>query len=162
MSRYWERRNMITISLKIQHQAGFDTARQAATLVKIRAPTIAPRPSLCCAVLCCAVLCCAVLCCAVLCCAVLCCAVLCCAVLCCAVLCCAVLCCAVLCCAVLLISDKPCDIATMLWKIQTRSNSKWPTCSNYWLNISIISEKFKMADIWTLFDLICLVFDEPC
>ena len=34
------------ISLKSLHQAGFETARQAATLAKIRALTIAPCPSL--------------------------------------------------------------------------------------------------------------------
>ena len=34
------------ISLKILHQAGFETAQQAATLAKHRALTIAPRPSL--------------------------------------------------------------------------------------------------------------------
>ena len=34
------------ISLKIMHQAGFETARQAATLAKLRALDIAPRPSL--------------------------------------------------------------------------------------------------------------------
>ena len=34
------------ISLKILHQAGFETARQAATLAKLRALAIAPRPSL--------------------------------------------------------------------------------------------------------------------
>ena len=34
------------ISLKILHQAGFETARQAASFTKFRAPTIAPRPSL--------------------------------------------------------------------------------------------------------------------
>ena len=34
------------VSLKILHQAGFETARQAATLVKLHALTIAPRPSL--------------------------------------------------------------------------------------------------------------------
>ena len=35
------------ISLKILHQVGFETARQAATLAKLRALAIAPRPSLC-------------------------------------------------------------------------------------------------------------------
>ena len=34
------------ISLKILHQAGFETARQAVTLAKLRALAIAPRPSL--------------------------------------------------------------------------------------------------------------------
>ena len=34
------------ISLKILHQAGFETARQAGTLAKFRALSIAPRPSL--------------------------------------------------------------------------------------------------------------------
>ena len=34
------------ISLKILHQAGFETARQAVTLAKLRALTITPRPSL--------------------------------------------------------------------------------------------------------------------
>ena len=34
------------ISLKILHQAGFETARQAVTLAKLRAPAITPRPSL--------------------------------------------------------------------------------------------------------------------
>ena len=34
------------ISLEILHQAGFETARQAVTLAKLRAPAIAPRPSL--------------------------------------------------------------------------------------------------------------------
>ena len=33
------------ISLKIPHQAGFETARRAVTLTKLRALTIAPRPS---------------------------------------------------------------------------------------------------------------------
>ena len=33
-------------SLKILHQAGFETARQAVTLAKLRAIAIAPRPSL--------------------------------------------------------------------------------------------------------------------
>ena len=35
------------ISLKILHQAGFETARQAATLTKLRALTISPCPSTC-------------------------------------------------------------------------------------------------------------------
>ena len=35
------------ISLKILHQAGFEPARQAVTLAKLRALTIAPRRSLC-------------------------------------------------------------------------------------------------------------------
>ena len=34
------------ISLKLLQQAGFETARQAVTLTKLRALTIAPRPSL--------------------------------------------------------------------------------------------------------------------
>ena len=34
------------IFLKILHQAGFETARQAVTLAKLRALAIAPRPSL--------------------------------------------------------------------------------------------------------------------
>ena len=34
------------ISLKILHKAGFETARQAVTLTKLRALSIAPRPSL--------------------------------------------------------------------------------------------------------------------
>ena len=34
------------ISLKILHQAGFETARQAVTLAKLHALAIAPRPSL--------------------------------------------------------------------------------------------------------------------
>ena len=34
------------ISLKILHQAGFETARQVVTLAKLRALAIAPRPSL--------------------------------------------------------------------------------------------------------------------
>ena len=34
------------ISLKIMHQAGFETARQAVTLAKLRAQAITPRPSL--------------------------------------------------------------------------------------------------------------------
>ena len=34
------------ISLKILHQAGFETARQAVTLAKLRALAITPRPSL--------------------------------------------------------------------------------------------------------------------
>ena len=34
------------ISLKILHQAGFETARQAVTLTKLRALAITPRPSL--------------------------------------------------------------------------------------------------------------------
>ena len=33
------------ISLKILHQAGFETARQAVTLAKLRSLAIAPRPS---------------------------------------------------------------------------------------------------------------------
>ena len=33
------------ISQKILHQAGFETARQAVTLAKLRALAIAPRPS---------------------------------------------------------------------------------------------------------------------
>ena len=33
------------ISLKILHQAGFETARQAVTLAKLRTLAIAPRPS---------------------------------------------------------------------------------------------------------------------
>ena len=33
------------ISLKILHQAGFETARQAAILAKLRPQTIAPSPS---------------------------------------------------------------------------------------------------------------------
>ena len=35
------------ISLKILHQAGFETARQAVTLAKLCALAITPRPSLC-------------------------------------------------------------------------------------------------------------------
>ena len=34
------------ISLKTLHQAGFETARQAVTLAKLRVLAIAPRPSL--------------------------------------------------------------------------------------------------------------------
>ena len=40
------RREKHDISLKILHQAGFESARQAATLTKVRALTIAPCPSL--------------------------------------------------------------------------------------------------------------------
>ena len=43
MTQYWEGRNMI--SLKILHHGGFNTARQAATLTKLRTLTIVPRPS---------------------------------------------------------------------------------------------------------------------
>ena len=39
----WEKHD---ISLKILHQAGFETARQAATLTRLRALTIAPCPFL--------------------------------------------------------------------------------------------------------------------
>ena len=50
MSQDWEWRNMIflwnDISLKILHQAGFETARQASTLAERHALTIAPCPSL--------------------------------------------------------------------------------------------------------------------
>ena len=38
----WEKHD---ISLKILHQAGFETARQAVTLAKLRALAITPRPS---------------------------------------------------------------------------------------------------------------------
>ena len=40
------RREKHDISLKVLHQAGFETARQTVTLAKLRALAIAPRPSL--------------------------------------------------------------------------------------------------------------------
>ena len=46
MSQDWEGRNLHDISLKMLHQAGFETARQAATSAERHALTIAPCPSL--------------------------------------------------------------------------------------------------------------------